>query len=225
MNVAIIPARSGSKGIPGKNLLSFRGRSLIALAADCAYRTGAFDSVFLSTDDPEYAQEGAKSGCTVPYLRPPQLARDDSSVADVISELLDRLDQGGHWTSFAILEPTCPLRTPEMVVSCMRLCLESPDVDSSLTVSAIPLKYHYLKQFNLGSEGCVSFAHENGSGVTNRQALRPTYIRNGAVYVARCRPFLSERRVPCGRIKALVIDEPLVNLDTPDDLAQLRRME
>jgi len=222
MHIAVIPARSGSKGVANKNLLRFRGQSLISKAANCARETGLFSQVILSTDSDVYAAEGIKSDCLVPFLRPADLASDQANIADVLIDLLQRQDPSQDWETLTLLEPTCPLRTSIMVSQCMRLCADDATVDASLTLSRISRKYHSAKQFVRDASGRVDFAHPEGGSVVNRQELDDRYIRNGAAYTIRCSSLRNTGRLLQGVIRSLVIEDYLINIDTPADIADLR---
>lgn len=225
MHVAIIPARSGSKGVPNKNMLLFKGQSLIARTTQCAKETELFQEIILSTDSETYADEGIKSGCKVPYLRPYSLANDHSSISDVLLDLLNNVKGAKKWQTITLLEPTCPLRTPEMVINCFNLCYDNPEIDCSLTLTPVSIKYHPLKQLYLDSSGKVTYAQEEGIKIANRQELKTTYIRNGASYVLRCSSFVKLRKIVAGNVQGLVIKEPLVNIDTLEDVNKLHSID
>jgi CMP-N,N'-diacetyllegionaminic acid synthase len=225
MHVAVIPARSGSKGVPHKNMLRLWGHSLIAWAARCAEKAGMFSQIILSTDSEQYAAEGVRYGCTVPYLRPNILARDEAPIVQTLLELLTKVEGADRWRTLCLIEPTCPLRTPEMVAACFRLVADTPEVDSSLTLTPVPVRYHYLKQFSMNERGDVTHGHPDAMAIANRQQLKPSFIRNGAAYVMRCSSLRETGRILNGRVSALMIAEQLVNIDSTEDIEQLRRIE
>ena len=89
--LAIVPARGGSKGLPGKNLAVVGGKTLIARAVETAIASGLFDYVLVSTDDPAIAAEGRRAGAATPFLRPAPLAGDRAAIVDAVKDALTRL--------------------------------------------------------------------------------------------------------------------------------------
>ncbi|MFN7877965.1 MAG: acylneuraminate cytidylyltransferase family protein [Pirellula sp.] len=223
MDIAVIPARSGSKGLPGKNLLQFKGVSLLRHAIHTAEKAGVFSSIIVSTDSHEYAEEAAGTVAEVPFLRDPLLARDCSKVSDAIIDLVNKCEGAQRWRTISILEPTCPLRTIQMVKDCLFATTASDDVDSALTLSKVPLKFHYRKQFVL-QDTTARLADSSGVNV-NRQELGNAFIRNGAAYCVRVNSLLRYKHVPCGKIVGIVIDEELVNIDDLQDYQTLLSYE
>lgn len=225
-HVAIIAARSGSQGVPGKNMLQLWGRSLIGWAALCAQETHLFSQIFISTDSAEYAEEAERYGCLSPYLRPAHLASDQAPIVQTLLELMDHVPGATDWDTLTLLEPTCPLRTPQMVKDCARLVINHPQTHSALTLTEVPLHYHAYKQFSRNPEdGALEYMHASGQAIRNRQELEPTYIRNGAAYTMRCDSLREFKQVVHGHVQGLVITEPLVNIDGPEDIIRLRELE
>lgn len=125
-NIAIIPARGGSKRIPRKNIFSFNGRPMLAWTVQAALESGCFDQVLVSTDDPEIAQEAITAGASVPFYRT-QNADDQSPVSLATLSALRQAEQ--HWdTRFdqvVQLMPNCPLRTSDDIGSALKNFAES----------------------------------------------------------------------------------------------------
>lgn len=224
-HIAVIPARSGSKGVPGKNMLNLWGRSLIGWAALCAREAGLFNRIILSTDSQDYAEEGQRYGCWVPYLRPTDLASDQAPIVQTLLELMAQTPDGERWETITLLEPTCPLRTPQMVIHCARLVTENPATNCALTLTEVPLHYHAYKQFLRQEDGVLRHAHPQGSGIRNRQELQPTYIRNGAAYTMQCASLREQKQIIHGQTQGLIVSDPLVNIDGPEDIVRLREIE
>lgn len=222
--LAIVPARGGSKGLPGKNLAVVAGSSLLARAVACARQSGLFDMVLVSTDDPAIAEAGRAAGAAVPFLRPAQLAGDGSAVIDAVRDCLARLAAAGEppFGLVALLEPTSPLRTPDILARTVAAA-EGEGADAALTVAPVPTRYHPLKQFRLDREGLARHALAEGAGIVNRQELDTTYIRNGMCYAVRTAALAAGHGVLGTRARAVVIDGPVVNIDDAEDLALARR--
>lgn len=224
MHIAVIPARSGSKGVPHKNMITLWGHSLIAWAVACARETSLFSDIILSTDDPDYATEGQAHGCRVPYLRPASLAGDTTPMADVLLDLVENVTDGDQWQTITLFQPTNPFRTPEMVKLCFEQLMQDPMADISLTVSPVPVQYHAARQKQLDAEGHLKYIHEGTTPATYRQALEPTYIYSGDVYVYRCSSLRATRQGLAGRLRGHVV-ENTINIDSFSDVQALHVRE
>jgi len=108
-NIAIIPARGGSKRIPGKNIKNFLGKPIIAYSIEAAINSGLFDEIMVSTDDDEIASIARQYGAKVPFLRNPETADDHATITDVLVEVLDQYNnQNIHFDYVCCLLPTAP---------------------------------------------------------------------------------------------------------------------
>jgi CMP-N-acetylneuraminic acid synthetase len=219
--LALIPARLGSKGVPGKNLRKINRASLTALAVRCARAAGLFERIVISTDGDEIAAEGRSAGAEV-IQRPAELASDLADVADVIAHALDVLAAGGFTPAVvALLEPSSPLRTPDMV----RAAIKALDgADAVFTVSEVPRRFHALKQFQVDEDGDARRVLRDVPMPVRRQELGPTFVQNGAVYVFRTSMFRVHHSVFGPKPRALTTTSPLVNIDTFEDLAKAERL-
>jgi CMP-N-acetylneuraminic acid synthetase len=182
MNVlGIVPARGGSKGVPGKNLRPLAGQSLLAYTADAARRSGVIDRIVLSTDSEEIAAEGRRVGLDVPFLRPAALAADDTPMLPVLQHTIEALGASG-WAPdlVALLQPTSPLRRPEHIRDAVNLLRESK-ADSVVTVVEVPrhLSPDYVMRID---QGKLRPFLPRGAYITRRQDARPSYSREGTVY-------------------------------------------
>ena len=219
--LALVPARRGSKGVPGKNLRRIDGASLTALAVRCARAAGLFERIVVSTDGDEIAAEGRSAGAEV-IRRPAELASDVADVADVIAHALDVLAAGGFTPAVvALMEPSSPLRTPDMVRAAMTALDRA---DAVFTVSEVPRRFHGLKQFQVDEDGYAWRVLRDVPMPVRRQDLGPTFVQNGAVYVFRTSMFRAHRSVFGPKPRALTVTTPLVNIDTFEDLAEAERL-
>src|SRR5262249_17289269 len=114
--LGLVPARGGSKGVPGKNVRPLAGRTLLEYTARAARESGVIDRIVLSTDSAEIAEAGARAGIEVPFMRPASLAADDTPMVPVITHAVGELDRQG-WSAdvIVLLQPTSPLRRPEHI--------------------------------------------------------------------------------------------------------------
>ncbi|MFD1020657.1 acylneuraminate cytidylyltransferase family protein [Thalassobacillus hwangdonensis] len=176
--LAIIPARGGSKGLSRKNIRLLHGKPLIAWTLEAAKSASSVDRAILSTDDEEIAKVARKYGADIPFMRPDHLAKDDSTSVDVVLHALDQLP-GYEWVM--LLQPTSPLRTAGDIDACMEKCLEHA-ADQAVSVCAA--KQHPAWMFHIEQE-CLIPVVQEGSKVTRRQDLKPTYALNGAIYLTK----------------------------------------
>ena len=124
-NIAIIPARSGSKGLKDKNIRNLNGRPLLAWTIEAAVRSGEFDEIMVSTDSEAYAEIARRYGADVPFLRSPATATDTASSWDTVAEVLENCrERGSTFDTFCLLQPTSPLRNAEDIRNAYR------DIDS-----------------------------------------------------------------------------------------------
>lgn len=174
---ALITARGGSKGLPGKNTRMLGGKPLIAHSIDVARQSAFVDEVYLSTDSAEIAEVARAYGCKVPFLRAADLASDEAKSIDVVCDALDRLPIHDIWL---LLQPTSPLRTAEDlngVVSTM----QRTGADSCVSVTEA--QDHPWLTFAIGDDGAM-MPHfiEDFARAARRQDMPPAYVLNGAVY-------------------------------------------
>ena len=219
MNIAIIPARSGSKGVLDKNIFKLWDIPLIGWAAIAASKSEIFDSIILSTDSSDYARIGLEYGCEVPFLRPADLAADTANINDVILHLIENSRGSEAWENIALIEPTCPLRTPSMIKKCYSH-LNPGEFDSAISVSPIPKKYHPAKQLVL-EDSKLHFYEPNAKNIVNRQQLRTTYFRSGVGYFFTQKSFRQHHNIFGEKNNPVIFKEYLINIDDQNDIDRL----
>lgn len=221
--LGLVPARGGSKGLPGKNMRLLHGKPLLAYTVDAARASGVVDRVVLSTDDPAIADVGRAAGLEVPFLRPPTLAADDTPMLPVIEHAVAALSEGG-WAAdiIVLLQPTSPLRQAAHVRRSVELLQES-GADSVVSVVELPrhLSPDYVMRVEDGR--LVPFLPE-GARVTRRQDARVACVRDGTVYTF-WRKTLAEQGSLYGRdCRPMVVPaSESLTIDTPDDWAEAER--
>jgi CMP-N-acetylneuraminic acid synthetase len=216
--LALVPARSGSKGIPDKNMASLGGRSLIARAGQVLSQISWIDRRIISTDSTRYAEEAMAYGLDVPFLRPAELSTDHAKALETIIHALEaceRLD-GCRYGVVIVAEPTSPFRDPADIESAMQALLSS-GADSAVTVSRIDTKAHPHKVFSI-SDGRLRYFSDEGKRVTARQSLEPLYARNGLCYCFRRATVLEKRALITDNTVSVITERPVVNIDEPLDL-------
>jgi len=217
--LAVVPARSGSKGIPDKNMARVGGLSLIARAAKILTAIPWIDRRVISTDSPRYAEEGCAHGLEAPFLRPASLSGDSAGALETIVHALESCEQLDRclYELIVLAEPTSPLRQTSDIESTVNTMLRRK-ADSALTVSRIDSKCHPHKLLTVGDDGVVGFYTTEGAAVTRRQGLQPLYSRNGLCYCFRRDTLIDRRALLTRNSVALVTERPVANIDEPLDL-------
>jgi len=222
--LGLIPARGGSKGVPGKNLRPLAGRPLLEYAARAATDSGVLTRVVLSTDSHEIADAGRRAGLEVPFTRPSDLAQDDTPMLPVVQHAVDTLAAAGWITDvIVLLQPTSPLRRPEHIRNAVAL-LQRTGADSVVSVVEIPR--HLSPDYVMRIEGDVlrPFLPE-GARVARRQDARPAYSRDGTVYAFRRETLKQFGNIYGDTCRPLVLDPAdSLSIDSPADWDVAERM-
>lgn len=177
--LALIPARAGSKGVPGKNIRTLAGKPLIAWTIEAALASRHIDRVVVSSDGADILAAARDWGAETPFVRPTELARDDTPGIDVVLHALAQLP-GFDWV--VLLQPTSPLRLAADIDAAIETCREA-NAPACVSVT-MPSKSPYW-MYTLAGDGRMCPLIEQASLPTRRQDLPAVYALNGAVYVAR----------------------------------------
>jgi CMP-N-acetylneuraminic acid synthetase len=222
--LAVVPARGGSKGVPLKNIRPVCGVPLVALSGKTVCAVPVIDHAVVSTDHEEIARVARESGLDAPFFRPESLSGDRIGDLEVLEHALLASEKhyGVTFDIVAMLQPTSPLRRPEHVAATLQKIVEE-GLDAVWTVSPIDIKYHPLKQLVL-QDGLLTLFDERGRSIIARQQLTPTYFRNGAAYAITRSCLLEQRTILGARSGAVVIDEPMVSIDTLEDFDTVERI-
>jgi CMP-N-acetylneuraminic acid synthetase len=217
--LGIVTARGGSKGIPHKNIVPIAGRPLLAYTAQAALASRALTRTVLSTDDEAIAEAGRACGLDVPFMRPPELARDDTPTIPVLQDVVRSLEaQGERYDAILTLQPTNPLRLPSDIDGAADL-LERTGADSVIsfvdTGERHPARMKFIDPDGRVTDPPFAEAFEG----QRRQDLQRLFLRDGSIYLTR-RDVLMER----GSLKGddcrawLMPEDRSCNVDTPFDL-------
>ena len=210
----VIPARGGSKGIPGKNIKPLGGKPLIAYSVEVARQLAPDSDICVSTDDPAIADVVREMGLEVPFMRPDYLATDNCGTYEVLLHAVKFFEKlGRRYDTMVLLQPTSPLRTADDV----RRCLEAytPDVDMVVTVVEAASNPYY-NCYETDSDGFLHISKGDGSYV-RRQDAPKAWEYNGAVYVINIdslkqmplSKFPRRRMVEMERSRSIDLDTPL----------------
>ncbi len=214
--LGIIPARGGSKGLPGKNIKLLNGTPLIAYTIKEALNSN-LDEFIVSTDSEEIAEVARNYGGKVPFLRPAEIATDNASSLDVVLHALDFMKEheNKEYDAIMLLQPTTPYRDSADINQAINLLISS-DADSVISVTDVggthPARMKFIVDGNLIDPPFVE-AFEG----QNRQELPPMYIRNGGIYLTKV-DTIRKGSFKGNISKALVMPEKKsVNIDNIDD--------
>lgn len=190
--LAIIPARGGSKGLPGKNIKELCGKPLIAWSIEHAQKSKYVDEIFVSTDSREIADVAEQYGVKVPELRPAELAVDTApSSAFIIYTLEKYRKEGKNFDYFILLEPTSPLRDVEDVDESIAQLIDAPDSESIVGV-AMSGTVHPAFMVKEGADGHLVALNPEQSTM-RRQDLPNVYFFEGSVYVSNVDAYLKKK--------------------------------
>ena len=209
--LALIPARGGSKGIPGKNIRQLADKPLIAHSIQAALAVPALERVVVSSDDPAIAEIAQQWGAEVPFLRPPELAADDTPG---ISPVLHALEQLADVSQVLLLQPTSPLRRSGDIEGILAFQRKH---QCPAVVSVCETGKHPQWSYRLGASGEM-YPFLPPTPANCRQQLEPAYALNGAMYLSD-RTWLQNR---CSFIGPETLGYPMppersVDIDTPLD--------
>jgi len=218
--LGIIPARGGSKGIPGKNTRLLAGKPLVQYTAEAARDAKTLHRTLLTTDDAQIAEVGRQLGLWVPFLRPAELAQDDTPTLAVLLHVVEWLTaQGEAYDAYCLLQPTAPFRTAQQIDQATTL-LAASDADSVISAVSVPKHFHPAWQMKLQLDGALTLWNDDPLSqiITRRQALAETFVRNGAIYVMRHTTLVKKKSLYGDKCLPFIMSsEEQVNLDTLDD--------
>ena len=178
--IAIIPARSGSKGIKYKNIIDLNGKPLIAHSIEVGLKSKYIDKVVVTTDGEEIANVARKYGAEVPFLRPDYLASDTSKTVDVVIHCIDEMKKlGEEYEYMVLLQPTQPLRQAWHIDEAIELILQK---DEEALVSVSKVKDHPILMRTIDENGHAINLLE-GTSTKRRQEFSDFYKVNGAIYI------------------------------------------
>ena len=178
--IAVIPARSGSKGLPDKNIKLLAGKPLLSYSIEAALKANIFDTVMVSTDSERYAEIAKKYGAEVPFLRSEETASDAASTRDCIIEVLDKYKAlGKNFDKVMILQPTSPLRTSQNIIDA-DLLYKQRNAKSVISVNVMD---HSIEWCNtLGQDlSLKNFLLPEKD--LRRQDMKQYYMLNGSIYL------------------------------------------
>jgi CMP-N,N'-diacetyllegionaminic acid synthase len=215
-NIAIIPARSGSKGLKDKNIRLLTGKPLMAYSIESARDSGCFSEIMVSTDSERYQQIALQCGANVPFLRSEATSTDTAGSWDVVREVLDRyVEMGRRFDSVCLLQPTSPLRTAEDI----RLAYKKYSENNADAVTSVCEAEHSpLWCMTLPENQSLKEFRTQSRGNAPRQKLEQYYRLNGAVFIRKIK-YDGDKSIVCDAEEfAYIMDKRRsVDIDTIED--------
>lgn len=222
MNVAIIPARGGSKRIPRKNIKPFAGKPIIAYSIEAAKRSGLFDRILVSTDDEEIAQVAQSYGAEIPFLRPKTLADDHTGTNAVVKHAITWLKEQGNEAHFACcIYATAPFVQEKFLVEAYQ---RLAGCEKSFAFSVTSYRFPVQRALSVTPEGFVNAMYPENI-FTRSQDLEEAYHDAGQFYWGRAEAFLEDTLLFSTASIPIILPRHLVqDIDTPEDWQEAELM-
>ena len=211
-------ARGGSKGVKGKNLRTVGAKSLVALAVEQGLAARTIGRVVISTDSEEIAFEAKAAGAEAPFMRPPELATDESPEWLAWRHALEKMTKAGRdVTAFVSIPPTAPLRIPEDIDACVER-LARGDADVVITVTPARRSPHF-NMVNLDGNGMASLVMPPESEISHRQNAPGVFDMTTVCYAVRPEYLMRAGGMMAGRVAAVLVPpERALDIDSELDL-------
>mgnify|MGYP003627109590 CR=1 FL=1 len=214
--IAIIPARGGSKGIPGKNILEICGKPLIDYSIETALQSENISELWVSSDDEKILKVAGKFKEVLIHQRKSKIAKDNSSVVDTIRAILEEYSQENIPDAIILLQPTSPIRESKQIDEAISLLEVNTDMQSLISVCPMddvhPARMYWKKGLSLEP---ILEKYEQ----TRRQEIPLAYYRNGSMYIVRTKAFLENNSLMVKPSIGFEMPESmLLNIDTPRDV-------
>jgi len=223
--LAIIPARGGSKGVPGKNIKLLNGKPLLAYSSEIALQSKFLAEVIVSTEDKAIVEVAESLGIQVPFIRPVALAQDETPTIEVIIHALQWYEnQNIFFDAVCLLQVTSPFRTVDFLDKAIEKFIQS-DCDSLVSVQKVPHEYNPHWVFELNDEGNLKIATGETRIIPRRQELPNAYHRDGSIYITKTEVLLAAHSLYGNSISFIESDpEFYINIDTIEDWEKAKQM-
>ena len=207
--LVVVAARSGSKGLPNKNILPLNFKPLLAYPIIAARNAQHVDEVLLSTDSEEYKQIGEEYGARAPFIRSDDLASDTANSVDVLLDALDYLGtQGENFDYIALLEPTSPLTdSSDLDAAITQLHSRREHCDSVVGVQRLESS-HPAYALKMDSSDFISpYSSDTFSAMPRRQELQPLVVLDGSLYISKVNTLRNKRTFYHEKTQGLIFDK------------------
>lgn len=214
--IAIIPARSGSKGLKNKNIKELNGKPLMAYTILCAIKSGAFDKVFVTTDSEKYAKIAEQYGADASFLRSEKNSSDSAGSWEVVKEVIHKFKERNEcYDEIMLLQPTSPLREPQDIINAINLLYEK---GGSSVVSLTMCDHSPLWCNVLPEDGNMDNFDRKEYSNLPRQELPSFYRYNGAIYLIKSEELMKENMFKTGCYAYVMPGERSIDIDSELDL-------
>jgi CMP-N,N'-diacetyllegionaminic acid synthase len=216
--LGLIPARSGSKGVPGKNTKVLGGKPLIAYTIESAKKSQLITDLIVSTDSEDIAAVARSFGADVPFIRPVELATDSAKSIDVVLHALHELQkQNRHYDAVILLQPTNPFRPEGFIDDAIKKFIMC-GYDSLISVLPVPHEFNPHWVFEPDAEGNLHIATGDATIISRRQELPKAYFRDGSIYITAAEVVRNKNSFYGNKLGYIEANPKRhVNIDTPDD--------
>lgn len=223
--LAIIPARGGSKGVPGKNIKLLNGKPLIAYTSEIALQSNYLSEVTISTEDKQIMEVAKSLGIQVPFVRPMALAQDHTPAIDVVIHALEwHIKQNNYFDAVCLLQVTSPFRTLAFLDKAIEKFISS-DRDSLVSVQRIPQEFNPHWAFEVTADGNLKIATGETEIIPRRQELPMAFHRDGSIYITKTEVLLKQKSLYGKCIAYIESDADFyVNIDTMQDWDKAEEM-
>jgi len=214
MNIAVIPARGGSKRIPQKNIREFAGKPMIGYAITSAQQSGMFEHVIVSTDDQQIAEMAEDWGAEIPFMRPSELANDYTATVPVIAHAITQCKAQGWYANYVCcIYPAVPfLQTNDVLQAFQQL--QQNDADFCFPVTEYPSAVQ--RALRCDQQGKLSPFYPEYE-MTRTQDLEPAYYDAGQFYWGKADAWLQNPNIHSQGLGYVIPNWRVVDIDTPDD--------
>ncbi len=223
--LGVITARGGSKTMPGKNIKLLGSKPLIAYSIEAVKKSKLITHLIISTDSQEIADIAKQYGCDVPFLRPAELAQDDTKHLPVMQHAVKTMEEklGFQFDYVVTLQPTSPFRTKEDIDKTLELLIEAK-ADSAVTMVEIDSDYHPLVMKKMEGDKVLPYCMEEPEG-TRRQDFPKVYKRSSAVYAHRRDVLIEKNRFYGDDIRGILTpQERYIDIDNLEDWQKAEQM-
>ena len=222
--LAIIPARGGSKGVPGKNIKELAGKPLLAYTSEAALASNLISKVILSTEDEEIMKVGKSWGLDVPFQRPSELAQDQSGSLVVVQHAIQFFeDTGVFFDAVILLQVTSPFRLKGFIDQAIQKFIQS-DVDALVSVLPVPHEYNPHWVFETDENDNLKISTGEKQIIKRRQDLPKAYFRDGSIYITKTE-VIKKGSFFGKKLSYIESNQDMyVNIDTMDDWKKAEEM-
>ena len=217
-NLAVIPARGGSKSIPKKNIAPLAGKPLIAYTIEAANSSKILDDIVVSTDDPKIAEISKTFNGNIPFMRPPELATDSALTIGVVQHAIEFMEKerGSKYDYVILLQPTSPLRNSLDIDESVQKLITT-NCDSVVSVVDVD-GYHPFRMKRFVGDRLINFVDQGFEDMRPRQILPKVYIRNGAIYASKRKIVMTGGTLVGSDCRGIEMPpERSINIDSPED--------